>query len=104
MLELKPKAQVNVLAILTNGPTISGLGQNPNGQLSPTGGRRQYAATYCPGSVPVRFKNVTMPFVMRQFSSLKVSGDQSSPAKQPVSGGYVMGSGDWPDAIVGGEQ
>lgn len=99
-----PKTLVDSLAILTNGPAISGFGQKPNGQTSSAGGFRQYTDRYALESSPVRFKKPTMLSVTEQPRFLKSSVlHHSSDEKQPISGGYVVASGTSSlDAMVGG--
>ena len=70
------KTGVDSLAILTNGPAISRLGQNPNGQTSSGGAFRQYTVKNDLTFDPVRFKKPCMLSVTEQLFSLKMSGSQ----------------------------
>ena len=90
------------LAILTNGPAMSGFGQNPNGQISSAGAFRQYTDKYDLTLGPVRFKKFSMLSVTEQLFISKFAGSQNPVAKQSMSGGKVVESTfSSPDAMVG---
>ena len=76
------EAGTNSLEYLTNGPAISGFGQKPNEQRSPSGGFRQNMFTNSLAveeSAPVRFKKFIMLSVTEQLSDLKTAGEKYPP-------------------------